>query len=312
MTNPNVILYSYRRPELTHLAILEILKWPKLERLMVSIDGLRADASKQEEAWRSETIRIAESHAEKDSRVEPSVWEINEGLTEHAIRIMTKSFESSPGLIALEEDNQIGDEGLDFLRASIIGNLKPVISTAFTTQSHFASDLDARYTHFPEQWTTSLSFPVFESFVKNWNDKKISRRVIKDALGPVFGKKKFFLELVSEKWFRMFKASTLDPSYGDALMAYSAMSLGIAYRVPMNSLVVDIGYKDDRGLHPRTDAEFALAHKLFNTTVAGANFCITCEYSTSGIRGSGVTQSLAFLARSASNLILRGGALQQK
>ena len=118
--------------------------------------------------------------------------------------------------------------------------------------------------------------------------------------------------MVSEKWFRMFRASAVDPSYGDALMAYSAMSLGIAYRVPMNSMVVDIGYKDNRGLHPRKDSGSAPAHKLINISVSGASFCNTCEYATSGIRGSGLTQSLGYLGRRASNLILRGGVTQQK
>jgi hypothetical protein len=312
MISPNVVLYSYRRPELTNNAIERILQWPNLRKLLVSIDGVRHDASESEKNWRTETIRIAENHAALDSRVEPCVWNTNTGLTDHAVRIMSKSFETSTGLIALEEDNQIGFAGLDFLCESIQNRERPEISTAFTSQSHDFSGLTARFTFFPEQWSTALTYQVFEQFLRNWSDKKVSRQNVSEALGPIFGSKRFFLEIVTEKWFRMFKASIADPSYGDALMAYTAMSLGISYRVPMKSLVVDIGHTDSRGLHPRQSSNFEGSHQYSNLSVNGFNYCTTCERSTSGIKGTGIRQTLEFVGRKTSNLLLNGGVQPQK
>ena len=307
-----MILYSYRRPELTHEAIERILEWPSLSRLLVSIDGVRKNASASEIDWRLETIRIVESFAERDSRVSPCVWSSNDGLTEHAIRIMSKSFESEPGLIALEEDNLVGNLGLDFLSRSIHNRNGPCISTAFTSRSHLSDSFNARFTFFPEQWTTSLTYPVFERFLKTWKDKVVNRSVIRDALGPLFGSKRFFLEIVTEKWFRMFKQSVLDPSYGDALMAYSAISLSIPYRVPLNSLVVDIGHKDNRGLHPRLQTLDLAPHRFEKVRVRDFQFCLSCEKLDSGIRGTGTKQAMEFVGRKTSNFFVRGGGLQQK
>jgi hypothetical protein len=50
----HVILWSYMRPEMTRSSILQILQWSKIDSLTVVIDGLRNNASTEEEHWREE------------------------------------------------------------------------------------------------------------------------------------------------------------------------------------------------------------------------------------------------------------------
>ena len=110
MFKPSVILYSYRRPQQTSEALERLLNWENLGTLYVSIDGLRYSASSEESAWRQETIRIAELAAERSPSIIPVVWDQNDGLTAHAIRIMDKVFQHHKSAFSLEEDNLIEND----------------------------------------------------------------------------------------------------------------------------------------------------------------------------------------------------------
>ena len=54
-----IILFSYRRPKLTKAAIERILEWDSNARLLISIDGLRSDASNEEHISWKKTIDIS-------------------------------------------------------------------------------------------------------------------------------------------------------------------------------------------------------------------------------------------------------------
>lgn len=297
MKKVNTVLFSYRRPEQTAKAIQRICNWDGLDKLYVSIDGLRANASKEEESWRSATIAVAEKSANLDSRIIPVVWDVNDGLTFHAMRIMGKVFEADKRLISLEEDNYIENEGLDFLARYTEDQRIPSIATAFSSTFHTTTDLNFRYTYFPEQWATSLTQEVFESFIKVWKDKHISRQVIQGEFKRIYPINKIKQEILVERWFRIYNLAVNDHSFGDALMSYAALRLGIPYVAPINSYVKDIGYEDPRGMHPRSGQNRNSAHAFKPAGKELSRVCILCENSTNQLPGLGVIHVAKYLRR---------------
>lgn len=296
--NPaNVILYSYRRPGQTSSALERICRWNSLKKVYVSIDGLRNNATDEEKSWREETIAVAEKAAQLDTRVEPVVWDVNQGLTAHAIRIMKKVFEMDYRVISLEEDNFIENDGLDFLTKFTEVKSSPSIATAFSTQGHVSSDRGFRLTYFPEQWATCLTQEVFESFDKVWTDKKISRSVVQKQLKKLYPINTIKHELVTERWYRIFNLAVNDLNYGDALMSYAALQLGIPYVAPVNSYVKDIGSEDPRGMHPRLSAYVTEKHEFKALSSRHPDICLDCENSTNQLPGMGIKHVAKYIAR---------------
>jgi hypothetical protein len=287
LNSTNVILYSYRRPEQTARAIERILKWQKLGTLFVSIDGLRLNAPEEERQWRHETISVAECFAGLDSRVNPIAWVENNGLTSHQMRILPIAFARDNKVISLEEDNFIETEGLEFLARAVSSN-SPAIATAFSSQGHFNVQRDIRLTYFPEQWATSLTTELFESFSTVWNDKVVSREIVKKEFQKLYPFNRIKLELVVERWFRIYNVAANTFSYGDALMSYAALRLELPYIAPMNTLVRDIGYEDPRGLHPRTGELRAVRHKFSPSVKGFPDVCMKCENATNQLPGMGL------------------------
>ena len=292
-----VILYSYRRPEMTERAIQRISAWPRLGKLYVSIDGERSNCSDEEICWRKQVVNVAEVASEKNSKIHPVIWNDNRGLTDHALRIMRVALGQAESFIAVEEDNSIENPGLDFLADGLTSSRGPFISTAFTSSPHHSSDILSRYTFFPEQWTTALNSEVFEAFEKVWRDKVIKRDVVMANFSAVFRTNPLYARVVSEKWLRIFSKSAVVPSNGDALMTYAALSLNTPYSVPMNSLVADLGSSDQRGMNPRGLVQISRQHSPIILKVDNQIFCKTCEYSTNGIRGMGLSQTAKILSR---------------
>ncbi len=265
--------------------------------MYVSVDGLRSNASIDEVSWRNTTISVAEKAANMDSRVIPIVWDVNEGLTFHAIRIMEKAFESDYRVISLEEDNFIEGEGLDFLSKHTETQGVPSIVTAFSSTSHLNSDRDFRFTYFPEQWATGLTHEIFESFISVWHDKFISREIIQKQFKLIYPINKIKQELVVERWFRIYNAAVNDFSYGDALMSYAALSMGIPYVAPMNSYVKDIGFEDQRGMNPRVSEIQAIYHAFKPASRKLPGVCVRCENSTNQLPGMGIKHVAKYVRR---------------
>jgi hypothetical protein len=294
-----VILYSYRRPEMTKKAIQDITEWPRLGRLYVSIDGERSNCSDEERFWRKQVIDVAEVAAEKNSKIHPVIWNDNLGLTDHSLRIMRKALGQARSFIAVEEDNSIQNPGLDFLADGLATSSGPFISTAYTSSPHHSSNISYRSTFFPEQWTTALNSEVFEAFEKVWRDKVIKRDVVMANFSSVFRTNPLYARIVAEKWLRIFSKSAVVPSHGDALMTYAALSLNTPYSVPMNSFVADLGSSDQRGMNPRGSVKILPQHSPIILKIGDQNFCKTCEYSTNGVRGMGLFQTAKTLSRRA-------------
>lgn len=297
MFKPSVILYSYRRPQQTAEAIERLLDWDNLGNLYISIDGIRVSAPSEEVVWRQETIRVAERAAEMNSSVIPIIWEQNNGLTAHGIRIMTKVFQVDNAVFSLEEDNLIRNHGLEFLRTSLGDAQKPAIATAFSTQLHNDCTRKFRETYFPEQWATSLTHHLFEEFLKTWHDKRIERRVISSHFRRIYPRDVIKREIVTERWFRIFTLAVNDLSWGDAVMSYAALKLGIPYRAPLQSFVQDLGSLDNRGLHPRAGGINFNQHKFKSISSESSHFCKTCENNTNQVPGRGLSTVARYVSK---------------
>jgi hypothetical protein len=293
----SVILYSYRRPEMTKKAIERITGWPRLGKLYVSIDGVRENSSEEERLWRREVVKVSEKAAELNSKVIPVVWEINQGLTNHAIRIMQKVVQEVEFLIAVEEDNLILSPGFDFLADGLYLSNGPFISTAYSSSHHNSPDTTSRSTFFPEQWTTALNQQIFEAFERVWKDKKIDSKVVLRNFSPIFKSNPLYLKIVSEKWLSIFRNSVSVPNHGDALMTYAALTLDTAYIVPMNSLVSDLGSSDDRGMNPRISPDIYNKHSPSILKFDNRSFCSICEFTTNRVKGMGITQAVKAVSR---------------
>lgn len=299
----DVILYSYRRPEMTEAAIQRITNWNAGVRVHVSIDGLRWSADNQEKAWRDDTIRLSEKIAESSPNVIPYVWQVNNGLTDHAIRIFDKVFENTNSVISVEEDNLVTIEGFNFLANSSASLRTPGIATAFTSQGHSESLIPTRYTLFPEQWGTALNILIYQKFKEVWFSKQVERNVTEAMFSEHFKGNGIYKKIVIEKWHRMFMASVSQKSYGDALMTYSAFALGTPYEVPLNSLVYDLGSLDDRGMNPRLESKAIPKHNFKEFSYNDKNFCYICERNSSGVTGLGIFQVAKYAARKSKSII---------
>ena len=138
---------------------------------------------------------------------------------------------------------------------------------------------------------------MFESFLKVWNDKSISRELIQSQFRKIYSINRLKQELVVERWYRIFNAAVNTDSYGDALMSYAALCLGIPYVAPINSFVKDIGYEDARGMHPRTEEIRRSTHAFKPAGKNLLNTCIVCENSTNQLPGLGVMHVAKYLRR---------------
>lgn len=307
----DVILFSYRRAEMTETAIQRIVNWNPTVRVHVSIDGLRPTADAQEKEWRDETIRRSERVAEASLNIIPYVWKVNDGLTDHAIRIFDKVFENATSVISLEEDNLVTDEGFDFLANSTASQSAPGIATAYTSQGHREASIASCYTLFPDQWGTALNIPIYEKFKEVWFSKQVERNVTEAMLSEHFKGNGIYKKIVIEKWHRMFMASVGQKSYGDALMTYSAFALGTPYQAPLNSFVYDLGSLDGRGMNPRLESRALPIHNFDGFSIGDKLFCATCERRSTGVAGLGILHVTKYALRK-SKSIMRFDSMQSK
>lgn len=271
-----IILLSYRRPELTEQALRGLTKSSVSCPIVVSIDGLRSDANSQEREWRAETIRIAEKIAEQSRFVAVKVRDKNEGLTRHVSSAIEQQLEEAESVILLEEDMEIGPQGLNFLRANVEEGKEARIAAAFTSYNHLQEiPDDPRLTFFPQQWGVSLNRKFFERFMqvlylREIKPSQISSSV-KLSLASESGRTSHH---VSNYWSHLFTSALRHPSHTDALLQATAMMAGIPYRTSWISLINDLGRIDPRGMNPRSSSsEPRSSHVLAYQN----GFCRLCE-----------------------------------
>jgi hypothetical protein len=284
-----VVLFSYRRPELTRAAIQRIAdSWTG--PVIVSIDGLRSAASAEEKEWRDGTIRVAEQEASRYAHVEVQVWEANRGLTDHALRIFQYVMENHRSLIALEEDIAVSPEGLSWL-ARVSAAEQPVLATAMTRFEHPGGSASgvARLTAFPSQWSSAFNTALFQEFIRIWRNRSIDRRVVNDVVDTVISSRTLAWS-ARDYWHSLFRNAAASASHGDALFQYASWSLGCLTSIPVRNAVRDLGPSDFRGLHQRMEPDDIPAIHEFHpiSWVGDSRVCASCEILSQDRWGVGV------------------------
>ena len=282
----NVLLYGYQRPNFSDQAIRNLLAWENLDRLFVTIDGLRKSASQDERNWRLDTIKIVEKYAEIDSRIEPLIWNDNPGLTDHSIRTLEKCFDHSNSIIQLEDDNQISKEGLNFLMAIEFDGHQPGIRSAYNKSLHLEISDSVKYRNsiFPIQWGTSFNLAMFESFVASWKEKKIDPLVVRSQISSIPDFSKLTRIRLEKYWVNYFNNSIMSPRHGDIVMQYTSFKEGINYKVPLIDGVNDLSSLDWRGMNQRSNTEAVESHMVKNADQLADGFiCVKCEMRNSRI-----------------------------
>jgi hypothetical protein len=283
-SSTTVVLFSYMRPELTAIAIRNLLNWPKLSRLIVSIDGLRESAHENEITWRNETIEVSRMFASQHKDIEVIVWEENNGLTAHAIRIFNHVFQDSNNVISTEEDVDISREGLDFLDFHTSSNEVPQIASSYSKFTHPEVASGYRVTSFPEQWGTAFNRAFYGKFLSITKGESINEDALKELMDRTFGENSRNSKKAARYWLNLYKKAQIDLNHGDALMSYAAISLGIKYKVPWTSLSRDIAHQDNRGMHKREKQAPLPPHFRKISSVNGERICLECELANSQIK----------------------------
>jgi len=272
-----VTLFSFRRPELTRQALLNLLANTESLPIYVSVDGEASWSTIKDLEQRRSTIAVVEKIASVESRVRPVVWDKGEGLTAHAIRIMDVVFDQFDIVVSLEEDNLIGRAGLQFLLKAVTGGEQNVLATAFSSYTHPPSTLNYRLTAFPEQWATSFNRSQYMAFRRQALSPNIRPEVIRAAVSKSLDSR-VLVEGAVKYWHRLLSEAVLSHSHGDALMQYVAWEAGQLIRAPLQPLVDDLSYFHADGLHPRlSPPEAPKSHDLHPIITEGGTVCRTCD-----------------------------------
>lgn len=271
-----IVLFLYHRPHLTRQAITSILKWGKFKYLLLSVDGIRYSANEFEQSSREHVMQICYEFAKKDSRIRCHFWQENRGLTNHAYRIFSLAIQLGDWIISLEEDNQITSEGLEFLTSSDNQNRRGQAKSAYTSISHQVEGVDdcSLLTFFPEQWGTAFSKNIIITFLDTVSSGQIRRRYIRNSMRH---HSNLFLKFIhTEFWYEHLKQCINHPSYGDAIMQYSAWRNEVPYQVPLVSYVRDVSQLEIGGINSRPEKTQEEEHLLVNSGLETI-FCGTCE-----------------------------------
>jgi hypothetical protein len=255
------VLFSYRRPLSTKSAIERILDWKNDVKVLVSIDGLRSDASEEErqnwEATRDVCIRLSKAN----SNILPFLWESNSGLTNHAKRIFGEALNYSKNIVSLEEDILVSKEGFDFLTRQT--ESKSFARSAYTSTFHISNQkISTMHTFFPQQWGTSYSSDIIVEFLNLNKPSQIKRGPIWKALKSIKAPIRHILMV--ELWFEHLQNCLSHPSYGDALVQYCSWKLSAFFEIPCISLVSDIAHLENGGINSRSLPSAPDFHTLFS------------------------------------------------
>jgi hypothetical protein len=274
-----VLLYAYQRPELTEQVIKSTLTWNKLDKLLITVDGLRQSATDSEKIWREATIGICERYSLLDPRVALVVWPDNPGLTNHILRSLKHAFKMSNVVIAIEDDTLVSTQGFDFLANVVSDSTAPQIAAGYNKFFHtnVYSSSGFRNTLFPTQWSTSLNASMFRIVEEVWQERKVewkivARRIINLSGIGVEKKARLFMY-----WYRYFKNSLKSHRHTDIVVQYAVFKSGAEYKVPWGDYVEDIAFQDWRGMNIRHNPLIRNEHVGEFYEFNGALACKVCD-----------------------------------
>lgn len=280
-----VVIPAYQRPEKLLARVSEISVWPRLLRLVISVDGLRKTADSLEQRRREEVIYQTESAGKKQNNLDILVWDENFGVNFHNLRFMKRLFPQTQKLIIIEDDVGVTNQSLDFLadNCDFRGSKG---AAAHVSHAHSGIDtLTARNTLFPIQWGQALAPEVTEIYIAVMSGKRIDRKAISKAFKKLYADSFTTLQLerLIQWWFNHFFFCMKHGNWADAVVQYSVIAAGGYYRVPAQSLVVDDSLLYDmRALTPRVPITEKIECK--NRAVKSENGdyeCFQCEIRNS-------------------------------
>jgi len=279
-SNPtHVLLYAYQRAELTKQACLSVLKWPELEKILITIDGLRLGAGSDERKWRDQTIEACIELARIDSRVLVKVWDDNPGLTNHIVRSMALVLKFTDSLITIEDDNLISVSGLRFLSSRITSNDYPQIAAGFNKFLHSPASFPVGYrtTLFPIQWTTSLNQKMFNVIEEVWEARIVDRSVVSKRIKSLKGINLLQRWRLISYWYNYFTKAMRSPRHTDIVVQYAAFKAGVFYDVPLEDYVEDTARLDWRGMNKRHNPINSQFHTPSLYSLGSGVACSTCD-----------------------------------
>jgi len=275
-----VVIPAYQRADKLDSRVKEILGWSNLKQLVISVDGLRINATKSEAAQHVKTKTRSLELQRQNSQIVAMIWNENHGINQHVGRIF-KFFAHEPGLIIIEEDVSVTHRTLNFLNTSYD---KSGASAASAHVPRHHPGLDTQFFRkslFPSQWGIAISNEIINRYVESLAlgnfDKKAIRKAFNHSLGDFLSR--YQLEKLTQWWFNHFFFCRTHGNWADALIQYSVYANESHYNVPNQTLIVDdAGIRDSRSLNPRK--------VLFRSDVCtnnptpgpeGSYFCKLCE-----------------------------------
>ena len=282
-----VVIPAYQRSEKLLNRCREILSWPRLQNLVISVDGPRLMATTEELLRREGVIEAAKLVISANTNVDMYIWDDNRGVNTHTERFIRKLILLKKGIIVIEDDVSVSSKTLDFL-ADNHDHKGSSGAAAHVSHSHMNfRATDARRTLFPLQWGQAISYEAMEMYLSIMDGDPILRKPIEKSIKEIYGQvltaRK--LELLTQWWFNHFFFCFRHGNWADALVQYSVMAVGGHYRVPAQSLVIDdSNFFDERAITPRAPVKndlvcsFAISNEL-----KSEYSCFKCDFDNSHI-----------------------------
>lgn len=249
-----VVVISYMRPEMTDNAIRTALSNSDYT-VIVTVDGLRCQPEPQEVEWREEVIRLSKVWSSQCDRVVTIIWHENGGLIDHGMRFLAFAFQYFRGVITLEDDQELSEEGFRFLSNSVSRENGPSNAVPYVRRFH-PRRTDGRATLFPNLWGASFNREFYLELKKTVHLRQIERETVREAVKSLDLSDRLTNRVVGY-WVNLFREAAASDYHMDALMQYTAMRAGSPWKAPAKTLLKDLGYLDDRGLNPRNSRDRA-------------------------------------------------------
>jgi len=284
------------RPKMTLQTASKLLKWSDLTCLRIVIDGPRYSAPEQEILWRNETIQSAEIIAMNDARVKIEVFSENIGFTNHSLRVQKLMFKDVNAGIMLEEDNDISELGLDFLKRNISKATEPAVFTAYSSSNHQWNQPEYEYrkTIFSQLWGNAMNVSAHYELEKSWHQKSVNPELIEKKIYDLFRprnlQEKDFVWRATKYWSRYFYNGFTSPRHTDIALMYAIWSSNGTLGAPWQNLCTDLSYLDYRGMNQRDEQRKIDSHIQNLEKNGNSQYCLRCEVNDSrtayGIIGS--------------------------
>jgi hypothetical protein len=303
-----VVIPAYQRSQELLNRCQEVLSWPRLKNLVISVDGPRATATAAELSRREDVIEASKSVASLNTNVDMYIWDDNRGVNTHTQRFIRKLIPSSKGILVIEDDVSVSFKTLDFL-ADNYDCEGATGAAAHVSHSHLdIKATDAQRTLFPIQWGLAISHQAMAIYLSVMDGSPILRKPIQKSIREHYGHllttRK--LESLTQWWFNHFFFCLRHENWADALIQYSVMAAGGHYRVPAQSLIIDDSTLfDERAITPRIPIKNDLTCQFAISDASnGEYFCIKCELANSRLKEATI-RNLLGATKHRRNLMLK-------